>query len=80
MRRSARVARSRSLGPGEQRVGNGRGTRPDVFERKHKHLHRNVNPLDGTREEIVARLGVLLHELSDRDLEDIGLQRIEVVE
>ena len=51
-----------------------------MFERRHKHLHRNVNPLDGNRAEILQRLGVLLQHLSDRDLRDIGLERIEVVE
>jgi len=51
-----------------------------MFEHKHKHLHAKANPLDGNRDEIVGRLGVLLDQLSDRDLESIGLRRITVVE
>jgi hypothetical protein len=56
------------------------GLEQGMFERKHKHLHAKVNPLDGNRNEIIGRLGVLLHQLSDRDLESLGLQRITVVE
>ena len=51
-----------------------------MFERKYKHLHARVNPLDGNRDEIIGRLGVLLDQLSDYDLASIGLQRITVVE
>ena len=51
-----------------------------MFERKHKHLHAKANPLDGNRSEIIGRLGVLLDQLSDRDLESLGLQRIMVAE
>ncbi len=54
------------------------GLEQGMFE--HKHLHAKANPLDGNRDEIVGRLGVLLDQLSDRDLESIGLRRITVVE
>lgn len=56
------------------------GLEQGMFEHKHKHLHAKANPLDGNRDEIVGRLGVLLDQLSDRDLESIGLRRITVVE
>ena len=56
------------------------GLEQGMFERRHKHLHGRINPLDGNREEIVGRLGVLLNQLSDYDLASIGLQRITVVE
>ena len=56
------------------------GLEQGMFARKHKHLHGTINPLDGSREEIVGRLGVLLDQLSDYDLASIGLQRITVVE
>ena len=56
------------------------GLEAGMFERKHKHLHAKANPLDGNRDEIIGRLGVLLDQLSDRDLESLGLQRIVVVE
>jgi hypothetical protein len=56
------------------------GLEQGMFERKHKHLHAKVNPLDGNRNEIIGRLGVLLDQLSERDLESLGLQRITVVE
>ncbi len=56
------------------------GIEQGMFERKHKHLHAKVNPLAGDRSEIVGRLGVLIEQLSDRDLAGIGLQRIGTVE
>ncbi len=56
------------------------GLEAGMFERKHKHLHAQQNPLEGNREEIIGRLGVLLDQMSERDLESIGLRRIEMVE
>jgi hypothetical protein len=56
------------------------GLEQGMFERKHKHLHAKQNPLAGNPNEIIGRLGVLLDQLSDRDLESLGLQRITVVE
>lgn len=56
------------------------GLEQGMFERRHKHLHAQANPLDGNRQEIVGRLGILLSQLTDRDLESIGLRRIETVE
>jgi hypothetical protein len=56
------------------------GLEQGMFERQHKHLHAKVNPLDGNREEIIGRLGVLLDQLSEGDLESLGLRRIELVE
>ena len=56
------------------------GLEAGMFERKHKHLHAKVNPLDGNRDEIIGRLGVLLDQLSDRDLGSLGLRRITVGE
>ncbi len=56
------------------------GLEAGMFERRHKHLHAKVNPLDGNRVEILGRLGVLLDQLSEGDLESLGLQRIVVVE
>jgi len=56
------------------------GIEQGMFERKHKHLHAKINPLSGDRSEIVGRLGVLVEQLSDRDLASIGLQRISTAE
>ena len=56
------------------------GLEQGMFERQHKHLHAKVNPLDGNRDQIVGRLGVLLDQLSDADLYALGLQRLDVVE
>jgi hypothetical protein len=56
------------------------GLEQGMFERKHKHLHAKQNPLEGNRDEIVGRLGVLLDQLSDGDLRSIGLKRLDVVE
>ena len=56
------------------------GLEQGMFERKHKHLHAKQNPLDGNRNEIIGRLGLLLDQLSDRDLESLGLQRITLIE
>jgi hypothetical protein len=56
------------------------GLEQSMFARQHKHLHAKVNPLDGNREEIIGRLGVLLDQLSEGDLESLGLRRIELVE
>jgi hypothetical protein len=56
------------------------GLEQGMFERKHKHLHAKANPLQGNRDEIIGRLGVLLDQLSDRDLEGLGLQRITAAE
>jgi hypothetical protein len=56
------------------------GLEQGMFERKHKHLHAKQNPLEGNRDEIVGRLGVLLDQLSDGDLRSIGLKRLSVVE
>jgi hypothetical protein len=56
------------------------GLEQSMFARQHKHLHAKVNPLDGNRDEIIGRLGVLLDQLSERDLESIGLRRIEMLE
>jgi hypothetical protein len=56
------------------------GLEQGMFERKHKHLHAKANPLQGNRDEIIGRLGALMDQLSDRDLEGLGLQRITVAE
>jgi hypothetical protein len=52
------------------------GLEQSMFARQHKHLHAKVNPLDGNREEIIGRLGVLLDQLSEGDLESLGLRRL----
>ena len=54
-----------------------RGVR--VLRRSHPTLDELL-VLDGNREEIVGRLGVLLDQLSDCKLASIGLQRVTVVE
>ena len=51
-----------------------------MFERTHKHMHHRADPLDGNRDELIGRLGVLLQRLTDRDLRGLGLQRLDVVE
>jgi hypothetical protein len=56
------------------------GLESNMFARRHKHLHAKQNPLDGNREEIIGRLGVLLDQLSDGDLGSIGLRRVTIVE
>jgi hypothetical protein len=56
------------------------GLEQGMFERTHKHLHAKQNPLDGSRDQIVGRLGVLLDQLSDADLFSLGLQRLDVIE
>ncbi len=56
------------------------GLEQGMFARQHKHLHAKASPLQGNRDEIIGRLGVLLDDLSEGDLESIGLQRITVAE
>jgi hypothetical protein len=56
------------------------GLEQGMFARQHKHLHAKANPLQGNRDEIIGRLGALMDQLSDRDLEGLGLQRITVAE
>ena len=56
------------------------GLEQGMFARQHKHLHVKTNPLDGNRNEIIGRLGVLMFQLSDRDLEGLGLRRITAAE
>jgi hypothetical protein len=56
------------------------GLEQGMFERKHKHLHAKASPLQGNRDEIIGRLGVLLDQLSEGDLESLGLRRIAVAE
>lgn len=55
------------------------GLEKGMFERTHKHIHK-ASPLNGTRSQIIGRLGELLRNLSDADLADIGLQRLGTVE
>jgi hypothetical protein len=56
------------------------GTELGMFIKQHKHLHQNANPLDGDRGEILGSLRVLTDRLSDADLRELGLQRLDTVE
>jgi hypothetical protein len=56
------------------------GLEQGMFERQLKHVHAKHDPLDGNRDQIVGRLGVLLEQLSDSDLYVLGLQRLDVIE
>lgn len=53
------------------------GLENGMFERTHKHLHGKVNPLEGTRDEIIGRMGALLCEVKSPDLMKMGLQRTD---
>lgn len=56
------------------------GTEIGMFVKQHHHLHKNSNPLEGGRAEVLGSIRVLTDGLSDADLRELGLQRLEVVD
>ena len=48
--------------------------------KQHKHLHENADPLEGNRNEVLGSIRGIIEQLSDADLRELGVQRLDVVE
>ncbi len=48
--------------------------------KQHKHLHENADPLEGDRNEVLGSIRGIIEQLSDADLWELGVQRLDVVE
>ena len=53
------------------------GKENGMFVQTTKHLHGQINPLEGTQEQILGSLRVLTDQLTPDQLANLGLARVE---